>query len=168
MSAAKQRRNRTLTLLSLVLLVLALIIANQLWKPFAKKAGQVPIDPNKIVISLKDRETLTFDRYNGVWQLSGADDHAVNPERLEPIIKLANIPLDSTYSLEEVDLQAAGLIDPIATVAIGDTQIHIGNKDHSAQRRYAQQQNTVYFVPEWIVSLIQGGKNAFVTSESPS
>ncbi len=94
------------------------------------------------------------------WQIQEPCLADVNPQRMQAFSSLQK-PASHSYAAAEVDLLAAGLIEPLATVSLNDTTLHIGNTDLSGERRYIQRNDRIEFAPEWILSLLQGGTSAF-------
>lgn len=84
---------------------------------------------------------------------------AVNQKRLQPLLSIAS-PAAFGYNANEVDLDAAGLINPLATVITNNQRIDIGNTDLSGERRYVRRGERVEFIPEWILPLLEGGLSA--------
>jgi hypothetical protein len=99
-----------------------------------------------------------------LWLFEEPCDLTVNKQRLEPLLG-ALLPTNHSYAAQDVDLNAAGLSEPLATVFLNDTRIHIGDLDLNGNRRYIQRNNQVEFAPEWILSLINGGLSALANLE---
>jgi len=124
--------------------------------------------------SQKTLKNLKIDRpgapaismtHNGeYWSMTDPCQIAINEQRLQPLFALRE-PSSFTYPASEVDLQAAGLVEPLATVTFNDTKILIGGPDLQGSRRYVQRGGSVEFAPEWILSLLQGGVTALASTE---
>lgn len=94
------------------------------------------------------------------WRMTHPCDMDVNEARLDPLLNLASAPVHS-YAASEVDLEAAGLLSPQASVFFNDTELAIGQPDLAGDRRYVQRNDRIEFAPEWVLSLITGGITAF-------
>ncbi len=122
----------------------------------------------------KTLKNLTIDRpgtptismtHNGEqWLMTAPCQIAINEQRLQPLFALHE-PSSFAYPATEVDLQAAGLVEPLATVTYNDTQVLIGKPDLQGSRRYIQRDGNVEFAPEWILSLLQGGVTAIASTQ---
>lgn len=128
------------------------------------KAAKVPATATSIVIRQPAGQDLEFVRRDDQWLLLTPEEQPVIKERLDPLIRMSVIPIDNAYTASEVDLVAAGLDNPLARITIDGNTIALGHEDSNGDRRYAMQNDSVYFVPEWILSLIQGGPSAFITT----
>lgn len=105
-------------------------------------------------------ELVMHKQAENEWTLQEPCTLPVNAQRLTPLLNALR-PSAHTYNASEVDLQAAGLTQPLSTVLLDDTQVLIGNTDLKGERRYIMRDSNVQFAPEWILSLIDGGISAF-------
>jgi hypothetical protein len=160
MGTARSRRKKTLLLLSFILLILLLFIFNSIWSDRAKRSGEASSITNSITIVQTGKPDIKMERIGSGWRMLQPEELPVLAERITPLLKIKDVP-DSAYAADEVDLTAAQLANPLASITIGQHTILLGAKDVSGERRYAMQENRVYFVPEWTLSLIQGGAQAF-------
>lgn len=161
---ALRKKKINLLILSIILLCLVLWISNLLWRENVKRQAVATPQATHILIEQANQAELEFAQHDGQWQMLKPSKQPAITERLEPLLRLVVIPPDSSYASIEVDLNAAGLTEPLARITIDETIILLGQKDNTGNRRYAMQQETVYFVPEWMLSLIQGGPNAFIAA----
>lgn len=83
----------------------------------------------------------------------------VNQKRLQPLLSIVSSAAFS-YDATEVDLDAAGLIKPLATIIANNQRIDIGNTDLTGERRYIKRGERIEFIPEWILPLLEGGLSA--------
>lgn len=88
----------------------------------------------------------------------------VNQKRLQPLLSIVT-PAAFSYDAANVDLDAAGLINPLATIMTNNQRIDIGNTDLSGERRYIKRGERVEFIPEWILPLLDGGLSALSALE---
>lgn len=127
-----------------------------------KKHTSAQVSPDAIqtlTIQRPDYAELRLQRLDEQWLVTDPCRLPVNQQRLEPLLG-ALMPAAHSYAANEVDLEAAGLIDPSAVVVLNDTRIAIGSADLNGQRRYIKRNERVEFAPEWILSLINGGLSA--------
>lgn len=93
------------------------------------------------------------------WQIQSPCTIAVNEQRLTPLLGALASP-NYQYEASEVDLEAAGLTKPLASVFINEQEHRIGNTDLRGDRRYILRGNVVELAPEWVLSLVNGGLTA--------
>lgn len=86
----------------------------------------------------------------------------VNGQRLAPLLDALS-PTAHSYAAAEVDLETAGLSKPQAVVQLNQETLLIGQTDLSGERRYLQRGDRVQFVPEWVLSLVNGGLSALAS-----
>jgi len=96
---------------------------------------------------------------DGQWLIREPCELTANTQRLEPLLGALR-PAQLSYEPNDVDLDAAGLTEPLATVFLNDTRIDIGKTDLNGNRRYIKRNNQIEFAPEWILSLLNGGLSA--------
>ncbi|MEE9320853.1 MAG: DUF4340 domain-containing protein [Granulosicoccus sp.] len=161
MSTRKQKQQRLIiTLFVLQLLLLAGIAAIK-WQD-KQKTGELPQDTSTatdLLIERPDFAPIKIHRNDNHWQVTEPCDIRANAQRIEPLLG-ALAGSAHQYAINEVDLDAAGLLKPHASVTIDQTRIDMGETDASEQRRYIRRGNAVEFAPEWILSLVNGGLSA--------
>ena len=119
---------------------------------------------NSLVIKRPGKSDITLLAENDLWQVHEPCTLRVNPNRLQPLLSIAS-PAAFSYDAAEVDLEAAGLTQPLATVIANEQRIDIGNTDITGERRYAKRGDRVEFVAEWILPLLDGGLSALAALE---
>jgi len=142
-------------------LILLAGIATIKWQDKLKN-GDPPQDTSAaldLLIERPDFAAIKLHRNDNRWQITEPCDIRANTQRIEPLLG-ALAGSAHQYAINEVDLDAAGLIEPLASVTIDHTRIELGNTDTSGQRRYIRRENAVEFAPEWILSLVNGGLTA--------
>jgi len=102
---------------------------------------------------------IKITRAADAWQIIAPIEIAANAQRLEPLLQLPTHG-GTSYPLNEVNLDELGLTSPVAVVSFDDVVIAIGDEDVSGERRYILEGNTVRLVPQWMLSLINGGLSA--------
>ncbi|MFK7855823.1 MAG: DUF4340 domain-containing protein [Granulosicoccus sp.] len=127
-----------------------------------KKNTSSQVSPHLIqtlTIQRPDYAEIRLQRLDEQWLVTAPCELPVNQQRLEPLLG-ALMPTTHSYAANEVDLEAAGLNDPLAVLFLNDSQISVGNTDLNGERRYIKRDDRVEFAPEWILSLINGGLSA--------
>lgn len=158
-SRKRQRLAVLASVSALLLLAGALLVARQ--DALQREAQRPQVrDPNTIRILRPSRAELVLQRAEASWHLIAPCYLAVNKQRLSPLLEALNTP-GASYSSSDVNLEATGLLSPQATVILDDEIITIGGLDVSGERRYVQSGQRVELVPEWILSLVDGGMTAF-------
>jgi hypothetical protein len=117
-----------------------------------------------LVIKRPGKLDIKIQAIDDQWQIHEPCTIAVNQKRLQPLLSIIS-PAAFSYDAAEVDLDAAGLINPLATLVANDQHIDIGNTDLSGERRYVKRGERVEFIPEWILPLLDGGLSALSTLE---
>jgi len=164
MSTRQQRERRLLVALGvsvLVLLSAAILVAN------GQRAASTPvstgIDANtvsRVDIVRPARADITLERRRGDdWGIVAPCALDAQNARIDPLLgALGAAALD--YPAGEVDLEAAGLLEPLAEIRLDGAATLLGGTDLGDERRYALTGNRVALVPEWTLSLVDGGLSA--------
>ena len=113
---------------------------------------------DRISIIQSNGQSIVLERQDDQWQITEPKKHAANGNRVDPLLSIASIA--PSYPSNEVDLRAAGLETPNASITFNNKRFDIGGLDVSGKRRYAQSDGQVYFFPEWIAPFIDGGVSA--------
>lgn len=114
---------------------------------------------SRILIARPARPDLVLERHASAWAITAPCRISADIDRITPLLAaLSTSPL--TYRAREVDRDAAGLVEPLAVITIDDDVIELGGTDLAGERRYAQRGDTVALVPEWVLSLADGGLSA--------
>lgn len=132
-----------------------------LWQDTKAIDDQKPLTDLASSVSIQRPGFTDIDllRNSNGWQMLSPCNLDVNEQRLTPLLD-ALTPATYQYRSTEVDLEAAGLVAPLATVYINEQEYRIGNTDLRGERRYVQRGNAVEFAPEWVLSLVNGGITA--------
>ncbi len=152
---------RWVLILSATFSVLLLAMAYILWnerqsKPNALGANNLA---SSIVIKRKGFDDIQLSKLDETWTMNSPCNVQVNEQRLSPLLEVLS-PSAHEYDSQDVDLNAAGLESPQAIIIIDDIEYRLGNTDLQGERRYVQYNNQVAFIPEWTLSLINGGVSA--------
>ena len=157
-----QKTRRFVIAASLLLVALMSIVGGVLWTDArnATPALQAQPDVQKIRIQRPDFPDMVLQAgTDGQWSMNDPCDLPVNEKRLQPLLD-ALTPAVHSYAAVDVDLEAAGLLKPEAIIIMNDQTLALGITDLSGQRRYLQRGDRVEFVPEWTLSLVNGGLSA--------
>lgn len=119
---------------------------------------------NSLVIQRTGKADIKIRLEEGRWQIHEPCTINVNENRLQPLLSIVS-PAAFSYAAVEVDLEAAGLLNPVATIIANNQRIDIGNTDLSGERRYVQRGERVEFAQEWILPLLDGGLSALSALE---
>ena len=147
-------------LLTGIFFTLALSMSYLIWRDRQSSDTLAPAtEATSIVIQRNGFDDIQLSKRDDEWHLDAPCSLPANMQRLEPLLG-ALAPGAHQYTASEVDLEAAGLIVPLAIVHINEVEHRIGNTDLNGERRYVQRGNSVAFVPEWVLSLVNGGVTA--------
>lgn len=163
MKGPRARRERRLALgLGIALAILLAGIALILRHDARPTDGSVPArsaDVSHLTIERPGRPDIALERIAGDWRVTSPCALDADDGRVTPLLEaLADTTL--SYPAGEVDLEAAGLLEPLATVRLDELSVKLGATDLGGERRYAQRGRTVMLVPEWTLSLANGGLSA--------
>ena len=161
MSTHTQLLQRWIGVLLAAIGILASLMMYQLWRDSQTALQLLPgnADASSIRIEREGFDDITLTKNEASWFIETPCEIPANEQRLEPLLG-ALTPGVHQYDASEVDLLAAGLVTPPAIVTINETEHQIGNTDLNGERRYVQRGNQVAFVPEWVLSLVNGGVTA--------
>ena len=163
MTSHSAKRKGLTWVLALVFLLLIALIA---WMEIDRTPSttQQPNSINTVSISRAGHDDIKLIRSNGSddaqWQMIAPFTLSANSQRIEPLLALGTADMGG-YETSEVDMVAAGLDNPGASITIGDRTLLLGRTDIDGERRYALVDNKVSLLPEWVWSLIHGGVTAF-------
>jgi len=170
MATHSQKLNRLTVLASTALLLLLGSIGYIQWQDKTQLAQRDAAyqtllrSLKSIDISRPGVDTIQLRLSGQEWFIQQPCMAQANPLRVEPLSKLLTSS-EHTYTALEVDMEAAGLEQPLARLTLNENTIAIGNTDLSGDRRYIRRNDRIEFAPEWILSLIQGGLSAMANLE---
>lgn len=122
------------------------------------------VNAQSIRITREGFDDITLLKLNDHWEIQTPCKLAANEQRLTPLIAVLS-PGAHQYNADEVDLDTAGLKQPLARVYIDGIEHRLGNTDLDGNRRYLQRGDAVELIPEWVLSLINGGVTAIAQLE---
>ncbi len=164
MQTQAHKTQRLVVLAGALLAALLILIVGILYHDTRQNSVSVVSSesPQRIVIQRPGFADIVLTNTKDSWLIEQPCTLQTNLQRLQPMLG-ALAPVVHGYAAKEVDLAAAGLLDPQAVVYLNDTQIDIGGTDLTGERRYILRNQRVEFVPEWILSLINGGITALAS-----
>lgn len=141
--------------------ILAALMAYLIWTDYRTANGLAPVrvDAQSILIKREGFDDIQLARINEQWQIQAPCRLTASAQRLSPLIA-ALAPGAHQYNTSDIDLDSAGLEQPLAVVFINDIEHRLGTTDLNGNRRYLQRGNAVELVPEWVLSLVNGGISA--------
>lgn len=152
--------------LSLTLSTLVGGMAYLLWQDAQQMSSdqEIAAEVSSIRIQREAFDDIVIVKNDGQWMMESPCPLLVNEQRLMPLLNVLQ-PGALQYQAGEVDLFTAGLETPSAIVYLDDLEHRIGNTDLSGDRRYLQRGSTVELIPEWVLSLVNGGVTALARLE---
>lgn len=164
-STRSQQRRRLALIASLAAALLAIGVVVVVQHDKQARSGGPWLTPpaQRIAVKRPGHPDYVMQRIDAQWRISEPCALAVNQQRLTPLLEALYFPTIQ-YRADEVDLEAAGLLSPLARLDVNDQTVIIGATDVSGERRYVQFDNHIRLVPEWILSLVDGGLSAFANS----
>jgi len=154
----KQQRTLLIALLAACVAMAVLIAYIQTSDTQQTPTGLDSNSIDHISITQSNGHVIQLERHDDQWQITEPNQQAANGNRVDPLLSIASIA--PAYASGEVDRKAAGLETPIAHITFNNKRFKIGELDVSGKRRYAESDGQVYFFPEWIEPLIEGGTSA--------
>jgi len=154
------KRQQLTWVLAAVLLLLLLGIAYELKQSSTTTAPIRRVeDITKITIERQGAATIELELHDS-WRITAPIQMQANDQRIVPLLTVYTNP-DPGYALSDVDLAATGLDKPKATLSFNGYVIDIGNVAIDGGRSHARHGERVSFVPDWVLSLVNGGISAF-------
>jgi len=158
------------TLLNLLLVCVALLLVLVIVyrpglepEPVAAPLTALQADSIRTIrVTRKERAPLSFEITASGWQLAGERALPASEFQLRALLGILDTRPDRRYPDDALDLAAAGLEPPQATLLLNDTVIHIGNTEALQHKRYIRLDDTVYLVTDKYQHLINADWSNFV------
>jgi len=96
--------------------------------------------------TLRNQETIEFERKNGGWWLKSPFVAPANEIRVRQLLDIARSDTDAQYPVSLDDLPKFELDKPKVSMTLGDTTILFGGSDPIDMRRYVLIGSTLYLV----------------------
>lgn len=144
---------KTRLIMNLVLLaVIAALGAVALLKPGKQEPAAPPlltVDANALTrLTLQNKETLVFEKQNGVWRLTAPFAAPVNQIRVGQLLEIPQARSEAHYPVQPEALAQFGLDKPPATLTFGQTALQFGGTDPINMRRYVRLGDTLHLVDD--------------------
>ena len=144
----KSRMALNLGLLALV----AILAAVAVMKPGKKEEPQATLLAGKLDalsrVSLQNKETLTFEKRDGLWWLTAPFAAPVNQVRMRQLLEVGQAASSAHYPIKPEELAQFGLEKPQATLTLGDSILQFGTTDPINMRRYVRKGDTLHLVDD--------------------
>lgn len=163
-STHTQRLKRSVWLALAAFALLTAAVGMVLWSDSRQQAARAVADDQvqRIRIQRPGFTDMALHRQGDDWLINEPCALPANAHRVQPLLQALR-PAAHSYAAGEVDREAAGLLQPAAILILDDTTLRLGSTDLSGQRRYVQRGERVEFVPEWALSMVDGGLSALAS-----
>lgn len=144
---------RTRLLLNLALLAVIVVLgAVAFFKPGKQEPESRPLltlDATTLSrVTLHNKETLAFEKADGLWRLTAPFAAPVNQVRVGQLLDVAKAKSEADYPVKPEDLAQFGLDNPQATLTLGETTLQFGGTDPINMRRYVRLGDTLHLVED--------------------
>jgi hypothetical protein len=119
-------------------------------------------EANLSTITLKNRDTIVFERKDGRWRLTAPFQAPVNEIRVRQLIDIAKSPVESQYPLKAEEIAKFELDKPKAILTLGNTTLVFGGSDPINMRRYVQAGEALYLVNDDFFHHLQAAATDYV------
>jgi hypothetical protein len=144
----KSRLALNLGLLALIAVLTALAVL----KPGKKEEPQPTLVAGELNslnrVTLQNKDTLTFEKKDGLWVLTAPFAAPVNQVRMRQLVEVGQAVSSARYPIKPEELAQFGLDRPQATLTLGDTTLQFGNTDPINMRRYVRIGDTLHLVDD--------------------
>jgi hypothetical protein len=138
-------------ILNLALLaIVAVLGALAFFEPGKKKIETAPIaavdETALTVITLKNKDTIVFEKKDGRWRLTAPFQAPANEIRVRQLIDIAKAGSEADYPVKPEELAKFELDKPKATLILGHATLIFGGSDPINMRRYVRVGDTLHLV----------------------
>jgi len=99
-------------------------------------------------VTLKNKETLVFEKKEGLWNLTAPFVAPVNQVRVGQLLDITKAVSEANYSVQPDDLAQFGLDTPQAVLGLDDMTLQFGSTDPIKMRRYVRIGETLHLVED--------------------
>ena len=135
-----------------LLALIAILAAVAVLKPGKKEEPQPTLLAGKLDdlnhVTLQNKETLTFEKRDGLWWLTAPFAAPVNQVRMRQLLEVGEAASSAHYPIKPEELAQFGLDQPQATLALGDSILQFGTTDPINMRRYVRMGDTLHLVDD--------------------
>lgn len=154
-------------ILNLVLLAIIAVLATlAFFEPGKKTEESKPlaaVDEKALTaITLKNQDTITFEKKDGHWKLAAPFQAPVNEIRVKQLLDITKANPEAQYPVKAEDLGQYELDKPKATLILGSTTLLFGGTDPINMRRYVKIGDTLYLVNDDFFHHLSAGATDYV------
>lgn len=135
-----------------LLALIAILAAVAVLKPGKKEEPQPTLLAGKLDdlnhVTLQNKETLTFEKRDGLWWLTAPFAAPVNQVRMRQLLEVGQAASSAHYPIKPEELAQFGLDQPQATLALGDSILQFGTTDPINMRRYVRVGDNLHLVDD--------------------
>jgi hypothetical protein len=135
-----------------LLALIAVLTAVAVLKPGKKEEPQPTLVAGELNslnrVTLQNKDTLTFEKKDGLWVLTAPFAAPVNQVRMRQLVEVGQAVSSARYPIKPEELAQFGLDRPQATLMLGDTTLKFGNTDPINMRRYVRIGDTLHLVDD--------------------
>lgn len=135
-----------------LLALIAVLTAVAVLKPGKKEEPQPTLVAGELNslnrVTLQNKDTLTFEKKDGLWVLTAPFAAPVNQVRMRQLVEVGQAVSSARYPIKPEELAQFGLDRPQATLILGDTTLQFGNTDPINMRRYVRIGDTLHLVDD--------------------
>jgi hypothetical protein len=135
-----------------LLALIAVLAAVAVLKPGKKEEPQPTLVAGELNslnrVTLQNKDTLTFEKKDGLWVLTAPFAAPVNQVRMRQLVEVGQAVSSARYPIKPEELAQFGLDRPQATLMLGDTTLQFGNTDPINMRRYVRIGDTLHLVDD--------------------
>ena len=135
-----------------LLALIAVLTAVAVLKPGKKEEPQPTLVAGELNslnrVTLQNKDTLTFEKKDGLWVLTAPFAAPVNQVRMRQLVEVGQAVSSARYPIKPEELAQFGLDRPQATLTLGDTTLQFGNTDPINMRRYVRIGDTLHLVDD--------------------
>lgn len=140
-------------LVNLGLLALITVLATiAILKPGKKEVESTPLLALDLRglhrVTLKNKETLVFEKKEGLWNLTAPFAAPVNQVRVGQLLDITKAVSEANYPVKPDDLAQFGLDAPQAVLGLDDITLQFGSTDPIKMRRYVRIGETLHLVED--------------------
>lgn len=139
-----------LTLNLVLLAVIGILGALAFFEPGKERAASKSVaavdEATLNTITLKNKDTIVFEKKDGHWRLTAPFQAPANEIRVRQLIDIAKSESDADYPVKPEELAKFELDQPKATLTLGNATLVFGGSDPINMRRYVQVGDTLHLV----------------------
>lgn len=135
-----------------LLALIAVLAAIAILKPGKNEVESTPLLALDLQglnrVTLKNKETLVFEKKEGLWNLTAPFAAPVNQVRVGQLLDITKAVSEANYPVKPNDLAQFGLDAPQAVLGLDDMTLQFGSTDPIKMRRYVRIGETLHLVED--------------------